>query len=313
MLTEMYRRMGYASSPATEITTRYTAFLNEAHRRLLTQPGMERLRDDIITFASVASRAIYGLPPSIARVKGIHQRSNMRQLRYLSLDELRREDPGLTSSGTPDFWTPIGYQPVALQPADASEIFVKSTAAGDTGTAYLEGIRTGGYPRTLSVTMTGTTAVSLSAVITDLIAVTKFYLSAAAVGTVTLHEDSGAGTELARIPIGGVFARYHGIQLWPTPSAVETFYVDHTRVIPDLVNGTDEPLLPEDFHWLMVTGALKREYEKKDDSRYRQTVADEADGLRAFRAWHLYGPGYDASVGDGGGSHLGGWYPSGRW
>lgn len=316
MLAALYQELGYASSPASEITTRFTRRLNDAHRRVLTKPGMERLRDGPpITFASVADRAEYGLPPSIARIKGIHERSNMRTLLYRPLSELRAVDPGLTSSGTPDFWTPLGLQAVALQPSDASEIFVKSTSASDTNTAYIEGIRTGGYPRSLSVSMTGTTAVSLGSAIADVIAVTKFYLSAAAVGTVTLHEDSGAGTELARIPIGQLFSRYQGVQLWPTPSAVATFYVDATRVIPDLANGTDEPLLPEDFHQMLVDDVLAREFLKKDQlERRRAAQQDYAEREAALRNWVLYPPDFDATPdATEAGSNLGGWYPSGRW
>ena len=86
--------------------------------------------------------------------------------------------------------------------------------------------------------------------LTDHIEVTKFYLSAVAAGFVTLFDAAVAGNELARIEIGKAYSRYVGIQLFPTPSAAVTYYVDYTRVIPDMVNPADEPLLPEDFHEL---------------------------------------------------------------
>jgi hypothetical protein len=80
-------------------------------------------------------------------------------------------------------------------------------------------------------------------------------------------------------------------------------------------NSTDEPLLPEDFHWLLVVGALKREYEKGDDTRWRQAVAEETEGLKALRSWVLYPPDYDAVPGvrpvDQ--SNLGPWFPRGTW
>ena len=277
VLDELYRRLNYATSPAAAVTTRLAAFLNTTHRQVLSMPGLDRLRDDTITFASVSARAQYGLPPAVQRVQSVTDRTNDRRLQLRSLDWIRAIDPGLDQSGTPEAYAPIGVQAVTLQPSDASEIFVDSTSASDTGTAYLEGIRTGGYPRTLSVTMNGVTAVSFAAAITDFVEITKFYISAAAVGAVTLHEDASGGTELARIPIGQTFSRYQGIQLWPTPSAAVTYYVDYMRNIPDMSVANDEPLLPEDFHWLLVEGALIKEWTKKDDLARRQAAQADYD------------------------------------
>lgn len=280
VLAELYRRLGYAATPAAAVTTRLAAFLNTSHRQILSTPGLDRLRDDTVTFASVVDRTQYGLPQSIQRIQAITDRTNDRHLHLRSLDWIRSVDPGLDQTGTPEYYAPIGIQAVALQPSNASEIFVDSTAAGDTGTAYLEGIRTGGYFRALNVTMTGVTAVSFAAAITDFVEITKFYISAAAVGTVTLLEDVEGGTELARIPIGQTFSRYQGLQLWPTPSAAVTYFVDYTRNIPDLSVTNDEPLLPEDFHWLLVEGSLIKEWTKKDDLMRREAAqADYNRGL----------------------------------
>ena len=287
---ELFRRLNYASSPATEVTTRLRAFTNLTHRQLLSTPGLDRLRDDTITFASVSAQATYGLPPSVQRIQAITDRTNDRKLTLRSLDWIRTIDPGLDRTGTPEVYAPIGIQAVARQPSDASEIFVDSTSASDTGTAYLEGIRTGGHRTALSVTVTGVTAVTFSAAITDIIEITKFYMSAAAVGTVTLHEDASGGTELARIAIGQTFSRYLGVQLWPTPSAAVTYYVDYTRTIPDMSVANDEPLLPEDFHWLLVEGALVKEWTKKDDLMRREAAeADYAKGLSALK-YHVTCP-----------------------
>lgn len=277
ILQELYRRLNYGSSPASEVTTRLAAFLNLTHRQILSVPGLDRLRDDTIPFASVSARAQYGLPPAVQRVQRLTDRTNDRRLQLRSLDWIRAIDPGLDQSGTPEVYAPIGIQAVALQPSDASEIFVDSTAAGDTGTAYIEGIRTGGYFKALSVSMTGVTAVTFSASFADFIEITKFYISAAAVGTVTLHEDASGGTELARIPIGQTFSRYQGIQLWPTPSAAVTYYVDYMRNIPDMSVANDEPLLPEDFHWLLVEGSLIKEWTKKDDLNRREAAQADFD------------------------------------
>lgn len=280
---DLFRRLNFAATPATEVTTRIRAFVNIAHRQILATPGLDRLRDDTITLASVANQPTYGLPPALAIIQIMTDRTTMLRLQAQTLSWVRSVDPGLVQTGPSTHYVPLGIQAVALQPSNASELFVKSTSASDTNTAYLEGIRTGGYPRTLSVTMTGTTGVTFSATTTDLIEVTKFYLSAAAVGTVTLLEDSGAGTELARIPIGQTFSRYQGLQLWPTPQSAITYYLDYTRNVPDLVNANDEPLLPDDFHWLLVEGALINEWTKQDDDRRADARAAYRVGLNQLK------------------------------
>lgn len=298
LLADLYDRTNYGTAPAASVTTRFTRWLNLVHRAILTQHWASRLRDDTLTFASVANQAVYALPPAVAKIEHVHDRTNRRPLAERDLGWLRQRDPGLSQIGGPaQVYIPRGIQPVAVQPSAAAEIFIVSTAAGDTNLAYLEGIRTGGYPVSLGpITMTGVTAKSFSTTITDLIEITKLYLSVAAVGTVTVHSVSGAGVELARIPIGQTFARYLGIQLWPTPSDVTTYHIDYVRVIPDLIVATDEPLLPADFHDLLVEGALLKEWTKKDDTRRQAAQADYEAGLRDLRSWVLSNPDTVASL-----------------
>jgi hypothetical protein len=311
---DLYRRVGLATAPATSETTRLTAFLNETHREILSTPGLESLIDDTVTFASVSAQSLYALPPSVDGIEAITDRTSMVPIPPRSLAWLRSEDPGLTASGTPTVYIPRGLQAVAVQPTAAAEIFIKSTAAGDTGTAFIEGFRTGGYPITTSKVMTGVTAVSFSATLTDVIEITKVYLSAAAVGTVTLHSVSGVGTELARIAIGQTYTRYQGIQLWPTPSAAITYHVDYQRPITDLVNAFDEPLLPEKFHRLLALGARAKEWDSRNDDR---AIAAQRDFDRGLAT--LVFTVTRAAVGTpnlrgsrrAGLSTLGSWYPSG--
>ena len=315
---DLYRRLGYASSPATEITTRLTAFLNQAQRDILSEPGMERLLTGTTTFASVASTPQYGLPPSVARIVKIYEATNRRTLGELSQDAYRQIQPDPTTpTGTASHYVDLGFAGVSKQPSDASDIFVDSTAAGDTNTAYIEGYRTGGYFTSLSVTMTGTTAVSLKGanLITDIVEITKFYLSAAAVGEVTLHEDASGGTELARIPIGQTHARYRKVALWITPASAITYSVDYERDIADMANAKDEPLVPVRFHPLLIEGALRREWAKKDD-RDRFVIADrEYQRMLGNLKYFLYTnadhrPVMGRTVIERP-SQLGGWYPSG--
>lgn len=291
-------------------------FINEAHREILSEPGCAQLRDDIITFASVNAQQRYALPAQgVARINRIWETTNDRRLLRATLTWLREIDPD-PSSSSPTHWIPLSYQQVHTQPSDASQVFVKSSAAGDTTqTCYVEGVTTGGYRRTASVVLTGTVAVSLAAAITDFIQIDKCYLSAAAVGLVTLHEDSGAGTELSRIAIGDTYGQFTSFLLYPTPSSAVTFQCDITRGIGEMTNDTDEPLLPEDFHDLLLELAELKELEKSGDMVRQKLVSERVSKRRVdLRAWLFMPQDQDASnAASNGGSNLGAFFPVGRW
>jgi hypothetical protein len=315
ILTDIYSRTNKPSSPEAETIARIKRFVNQRHRTLLSTPGIDQFRDSTSSFASVAGTARVALPQALTRINRIFETTNDRRLMEKDLDWLRTVDPQQTS-GTPIAYVPLGYQYVAAQPSDASQIWVKSSSASDVGTAYIQGIRTGGILGSSSVTMTGTTAVQIGS-FSDWIEITKFYVSSAAVGSITLHEDSGVGTELAQITIGRTRPYYFVILLWPTPSAVTTYYFDFTREILDLVNDTDEPYLPTDYHDLLSIGGRMDEYEKMDDSRHATAKADyktKYDSLQFF----IHGRGSERLIprslsGRVGISDLGGWYPADVW
>ena len=260
-----------------------TALLNETQEEILSRPGLASLLNGSLSFDSVASQPTYALPQGIARLKSLREITNDHVLTPRSREWYRVAYPDPAAvTGTPDSVIYIGDAAVAKQPSDASDIFVDSTSASDTNTAYLEGYRTGGYFTSLSVSMTGTTAVSLkgSALITDIVEITKFYLSSAAVGEVTLHEDASGGTELARIPIGQTHARYRKVALAPTPSSAITYLADFEWDPQNMANANDEPILPRRFHRLVGLGARVKEYEKKDDSRYGVAARELEMGMK---------------------------------
>lgn len=269
ILAGVYDETGYQTSPADAVTTRLTRWVNEGVRAILGEPGLQRLADSDLplTVASVANTARVVVPDAVARLLTLSERTNDYALRPMSLQAYRTIEPDPASTtGTPTHYVPIGRVAVAVQPSDASAVFVDSTSASDTGTAFVRGLLTGGYQRSASVAMTGTTGVNVASTISTWIEVTDFYLSANAVGTVTLTEDVEGGTELARITIGQKRPRYYAFYLWPTPASAITYYVDYRREVADLVNATDEPPLPTDFHPMLVAYAVLREREQKDDA-----------------------------------------------
>ena len=316
ILSDLYRRLNFPSSPASATTTRLTAFVNEGLQELYSLPGMATWvarHQPALTFASIASTPVVTLPPGISRVEAIRDTTNDWTLAMLSRDEYQRREPDPSSiTGTPSHWVPMGFSAVAKQPADASLLFIKSTAAGDTTqTVRIEGIRTGGYPTSASATLTGTTAAGIGS-FGDFIQVTKFYLSAVGVGAITLHEDSGAGTELAQIPIGETFSRYEQIALWPTPSAAITYTVDAERDYVDMSQSNDEPLFPRRFHRLLVDYALWKEHDKTDDSRAKDAQSRWLKGVSDLRYFLTCPPDFlpvSGRVSSSGPSRLGSWYP----
>lgn len=314
ILADIYADIGYQSSPASAEIARIKRYVNQGLRNILAEPGMARLldSDSPFTVASVADQARYVVPEAVAQIRGMSERTNDRTLSAMSLSEYRRAAPDPTAvSGTPTHYVPFGRTAVAVQPSDASLLFVDSTSASDTGTAYIEYLIAGGYRRTASVSMTGTTAVSFGASL-GAVTIEDFYLSANAVGTVTLHEDADGGTELARITIGQKRPRYYGFYLWPTPSAAVDYLVDYRREVTELVNDTDEPPLPTDFHHILSAFARMRHYEKQDDGRY-QTAKEQFDKLLSRLKYATQTGSDEIPVMGGrlvGHSRLGAWFPA---
>ena len=292
------RRNQNASSIPTTVADSYTDYLNEAQRAVMRMPGMDSLRNGIITFASVASQQAYALPAQgIARINRVWETTNDIKLTYRTLGWLRETDPD-PQTGTPYIWVPTGFAEVHTQPSDASAVFVDSTSASDTNTAYVEGLTSGGYYQSKSVTMTGTTAVNISSAVTDWIAITKFYLSTAAVGTVTLHEDASGGTELSKIAIGDVRAQFSAFQLFLTPSGIVTYTADVLRAVPDMTNDTDEFLVPQDFEDVLIDRAELKELRKQDDpSRYAMLLDDVRRGESALRSFVVNHPDWQPEFG----------------
>lgn len=312
---DIYRRLNKATTPDTATQTRIRAFVNQRHRELLTLPDCQQLRDDVTTFDTVANTYRYALPQAVARVHRMWIGATEFPLSEQSLTWYRTvaTDPTV-QTGDPEVFVTLGQTRVAVQPSNASAIYAKSTSAADTTqTLRIEGTITGGYRQSASVTLTGTTAVQIGSLSTWT-EIDTVYLSAAGAGTITIHEDSGSGTELARISIGQTMPRYWTVYLWPTPSAARTVSIDYAREITDMSNSTDEPLLPVDFHRLLVYGACMDESLKLDDQRYGVFEREWQKGRDALMYWlHARSSWRPGDRGTRAGNNLGAAFPVGRW
>lgn len=319
LLADLYRRLRYTSTPPPDITQRLQAFLNETQRELLAMPGIEHLRDEVMAVTAFANQARSGLPPVVARIQGITDRLNNIKLQQVPLSDIRTMNPSQNFiGGYPYYYSVVGERQIQIQPAAATGLWAVSSSASDTSQkVYVETATTGGYSYRDTKSLNGTTRVQFGDVATrtDHTQVDKFYVGAASVGYISLYDAAVAGNELARIEPGLTYARYLTVEWCPIQTADVTEYVDYQREIFDLVNAFDEPLLPSDFHWVMVRGALVKEYEFLDDTRVvaamsfyergqmklRSFVLNDGDRIASLRpvplGWNRLGPRFPAEKG----------------
>jgi hypothetical protein len=318
LLAILYERLNYQTSPASTVTTRLGNLLNEVQRSILRRPGIAKLRDTAtgLTFASVANQSCYGLPPVVSNVKSITDRTNDRDLEPLSVLALRKGDPGLDATGTPYGYVPFGIRPILMLPA-ATGLWVASSSASDTTqVAQVNGVRTGGIESgDAAGTLSGLTRVAIggAGAFTDYVDVLTFTISAVGVGVITLYDAATLGNTLAVIPIGRTSQQYWLVQLYPTPDAANTYYVDGKQRAPEMDDTVDVPVLPEEFHDLLIHGALMREYLKQSDPRYREAKMLFDEGVKALEFFLTSPPGEIPVLGRpaaAGRSRLGSWYPA---
>ncbi len=320
IINSCYRRLRFTAQPAATIATRIVEEINEVHSDICARPDLQKLRDDTIAITALANKARTGLPPSVSRVNGITDRTNNYRLQEVTLEDLRRFDPAQANTTSyPQFYAVVGNQPVQIQPAAATGLWAASTAAGDTTQKiYAETILTGGYPNAVlqnGTILTGTARVAIGA-LTSHIEVTKLYLDMPCAGFVSLFDAAVAGNELARFPVGETYSRYLAVEWWPIQTADVTEYADIQRTIFDLVNGTDEPLFPSDFHEVIIQGVLYREYLLTADARMAVAKANYDRGVQDIIAWVMNDGGRVASLRgvDSQFNRLGPTYPSnGPW
>jgi hypothetical protein len=115
ILNTVKRRLN-KSTTATDSDARLLEFINETHRAILSESGMERLRRTTSTFASIVGTASYERT-STARINRVWETTNDRRLEEISLDRYRAIDVDPTSfTGTPwgYAWATAGVSSVTL-------------------------------------------------------------------------------------------------------------------------------------------------------------------------------------------------------
>ena len=317
LLTAAFSDLGYPATPPQDVIDRITRYINEGYRNVLRTPGLQPLRFATLTVNSTAGYKFLPLGPSVEQIQRIVDSTQNIALQEMTRDEFRKVDPEELSSGTPFRWVDAGYHPVVRQP-QASGLWLQSTSALDTQAAGGAGIDMAGNYVPFGVTMNGTTAVR--AVPVALQAITAVNLISGANGIVNLLDGlatPGPNT-LGTIYAGLTTVLYRSARLWPTPSQSTPYTVDTIVPLLMLAGQGDTPMIPSDFHHVLIEYARLREYERRDDSRAAQAVALYADSIKRLkdRVWN--DPDYRPSMRpigvNGTPSNLGPYFPAtGRW
>ncbi len=318
MLAALYIDLKNGSSPASDVTTRYKRLLNEAERHILRAANQTLLREIELPLTSVVSQKTYGLPAvfdsSITTVQpSVGDRLVMRTQTWL-----KSMDPQETASGNPYVWIPEGLQAVARHPS-ATGVWAASTNAADTTQQVrVTAVRTmGDIAPQLTATLTGTSRVAIGSY-TDLRAILRFGLSAAAVGDVTLYDAAVSGNTLAVIGIGRVYSRYAGIRLWPTPGTALDYTIRGNVAMPPMVDDNDIPRVPAEYADALSTYVRMREYKtnRADVERFSMEREEWERVLGELRSSSQFPADYRPVAGHSGElrwNNLGGEYPPDGW
>jgi hypothetical protein len=288
--TTVYERLNYAENPDPLVVNRVRRAINVTHRQILGMRGFDRLRRALLTCNSIANVPYMSLPAAAVKIHSIADRTRKQLLREVSQQDIRYSDPGLSAITAYPYEYAIDHYaaPVSQDPPSASGLWVKSSSATDGGGtfAYVEGVTSDGAYRRGKVALSGITAVQVDTTIATWIKLAKFYLTAAPVGTVSLFGDALQTIPIATIAPQNLTARYTRVELHPVPTGVITYHADVELHIHDMAIASDEPLLPEDFHWLLESGALIREYKKREKQALwmdeRQVFAKGVADMRSF-------------------------------
>jgi hypothetical protein len=300
----VYARCGWdAANPGEAVKRRIDGFLNETYRQIMARKGLETLRRHIVNMGGTANRSMTWMPTCVTRIYNLWDSTNGRLLENLSTRDIRRADPRW-SPHTPatDLGNPVGYtiynlntavfiQPWEAFPASGSQLQVVSSSALDSGTVavHLQGVDVTGTPITAKVPLNGTVAVDIVTPYNWAI-VTKFFLSSVpdplltvpiAQGAIQLATPGATQVVISAIRPGRKAAQYSAITLYPTPSAFVALSADCDIVAEDLVEAGDVPILPYDFHSLLVLGAAIKEMGRREKPQQVADLRREANDLVA--------------------------------
>jgi hypothetical protein len=275
---------------------RMKRFMNDRYRELMRLDGIaDTLRDETFTVTSSAGYNRLSLPSAAATISNVVDTANQIKLREVALSWIRERDPGNTNSGTPYVYAVLNPNGVSVQPsASGATLEILSSDPADVRGFTVEGMLNGWQFTAYTGFLTGTVPVALPSF--ELIF--RLEVSSALLGvansSVTIRETAplvknllslqkGASASAAQMDQNALFSWV--LYLWPTPSGVYPYQIDFSRALYELVNDSDVPALPQDFHNLLVWGCCEDECIHMDDSRAQNFRARWEKDVRELRAY----------------------------
>lgn len=258
----------YIGDSSTSFLTKIGKFLNARYRDIMGRYDWKALYDTF-TITTVSGQQAYPLPNDYADIVYVFDNTNKKPLYY------KAEGPWLsdpTLIGSSDYFT-ISESTVGVQPTSSSVItFVSDSASDNTQYIFVKGI-SGGFIKSETVTLGGTTPVSTTNSYTKLVQISK---SGTTSGGITVT-DEWTNT-LTYLNPTQLQTRDRMIHLFYTPNATASIIVRYKRDILPLINDYDYPIT--DCADEMIIGATadawraKRQYAKAADleGKYEQQL-----------------------------------------
>lgn len=285
--TALYDRLNLPSTPNADTIRRLRSHLNATHRDIMGTRQMSKFRKATMPFSTVANSPYAALPWAAAKVHYINDRTNQHRLTEYTQGEIEFMDPGLNRGAV----NPEGFSVVNLaahayrQPTIEENVLFVSDAAGDgaTKTLYIEYINAAGQYRRDSKALNGTSWVASTN--SDILDIRKVYLGLTAGGETTASgnisvKNATQTVTYAVIPPGRMNPQYSVVQLYPYPTTAITLYANVDVYVETMSIAGDEPLLPDDFHEILIEGALMREHERNE----KESLYDRATS-RYTKKW----------------------------
>lgn len=195
---------------------------------------------------------------SPSRIYSFNNPNQGVKLTFLSLSDKQALYPNYSDIGTPEFYTPVGrvrtnYTTGTVSGTSASKTLTGSSTAWTTSNIeQFDQIQIGDYAYTVNSVNSDTSITIFESLITTVAALTTYT---------------------------AVMDRYQ-VELYPMPQYVRGYPFIAQTMVPKLENSYDVPTIPEQYHHILVKGALVKTYKHNNDGNLAAGVSDLTNSLK---------------------------------
>jgi hypothetical protein len=271
-----------------ETKARLDTFINDVYRELLRLDGIN-LRDEWMPFNTISGQDRYVLPQSVTQIYRITDRSTGRGLRQVPVTSMRDADPQARTIGPPIYYAVLSEGGIQRQPGGTDLELISVSNQPISAAIVISYEDTSGFMRTVTVQMNDQSNAALPPEIRRVYSCAYDLSTPIPLASGVVLREKVALRTIAILPAGagtsGLALHQWVLVLWPTPQGIYNYGIDFVYPRRPLTNSGDEPMLPEEFHTLLVWGGCREECLKMDDDRlgyYKDKYEDDVKRLRAF-------------------------------